>query len=61
MSVNGIALLGMPGVAELIPGEWELLVLTVGEPIGCPKYGVVGAVQDRRVVTVQVPPFGGCR
>lgn len=63
MSVNGTALLGMPGfevvAAELVRGEWELLVQTVQEPTGCPAYGAVRAAQDHRAVTVRDLPSGG--
>ena len=57
------ALFGMPGFEllgqQLVDGEWQLLVQTVRDLVGCPTCGAVAAVKDRRTVRVRDLPISG--
>lgn len=63
MEEHVTAVLGMPGfeliAADLVVGEWELVVLTRREWVGCPVCGAVAAVKGRRAVRVRDLPIAG--
>ncbi|MEO7376605.1 MAG: ISL3 family transposase [Nakamurella sp.] len=63
MEEHVTAVLGMPGfeliAADLVDGEWELLVQTRRDLVGCPACGAVAVVKGRRAVRVRDLPIGG--
>ena len=62
-SASGSALLGLDGLAvlsaELVDGEWQLVVQTTARVIGCAGCGVPAKPHGRRVVRVRGLPIGG--
>jgi transposase len=62
-SASGSALLGLDGFevvsAELVGGEWQLVVQTTATVVGCVGCGVPAKPHGRRVVRVRDLPIGG--
>ncbi|HEX6655908.1 MAG TPA: transposase family protein [Candidatus Limnocylindria bacterium] len=62
-SASGSALLGLDGLevvsAELVGGEWQLVVQTTARVIGCAGCGVPATPHGRREVRVRDLPIGG--
>jgi hypothetical protein len=62
-SASGSLLLDLDGFeavsAELVGGEWQLVVQTTATMVGCAGCGVGATVHGRRVVRVRDLPIGG--
>jgi transposase len=62
-SASGSALLGLDGFqlvsAELVGGEWQLVVQTTATVVGCAGCGVRATPHGRRAVRVRDLPIGG--
>jgi transposase len=62
-SASGSALLGLDGfqvvAAELVGGEWQLVVQTTASMVGCVGCGVRATPHGRRTVRVRDLPIGG--
>jgi hypothetical protein len=62
-SASGSVLLGLDGFqvvsAELVGGEWQLVVQTTATVVGCVGCGVRAAPHGRRTVRVRDLPIGG--
>jgi transposase len=62
-SASGSALLGLDGfqvvAAELVGGEWQLVVQTTATMVGCVGCGVRATPHGRRTVRVRDLPIGG--
>jgi transposase len=62
-SASGSRLLGLDGLevvsAELVGGEWQLVVRTMATVIGCAGCGVRATPHGRRTVRVRDLPIGG--
>ena len=62
-SASGSLLLDLDGLgvvsAELVGGEWQLVVQTTVMVIGCPGCGVPATPHGRRAVRVRDLPIGG--
>ena len=62
-SASGSALLGLDGfevlAAQVVAGEWQLVVQTTATVIGCAGCGVRATPHGRRTVRVRDLPIGG--
>jgi transposase len=62
-SASASRLLGLDGfevlAAEMMGGEWRLVVQTTAEMVGCPGCGVRAQAHGRRMVRVRDLPIGG--
>ena len=62
-SASASRLLGLDGfevlAAEIVGGEWRLVVQTTAEVVGCPRCGVRAQAHGRRTVRVRDLPIGG--
>ncbi len=62
-SASASRLLGLDGfevlAAEVVGGEWRLVVQTTPELVGCPRCGVRAQAHGRRTVRVRDLPAGG--
>jgi transposase len=62
-SASASRLLGLDGfevlAAEVVGGEWRLVVQTTAEPVGCAHCGVRAQAHGRRTVRVRDLPAGG--
>src|SRR5215218_7505806 len=62
-SASGSALLGLDGFevvsAELVGGEWQLVVQTTATMVGCVGCGVPATPHGRRLVRMRDLPIGG--
>ena len=62
-SASASRLLGLDGfevlAAEVVSGEWRLVVQTMAAVVGCPGCGVRAQAHGRRTVTVRDLPAGG--
>jgi transposase len=62
-SASGSVLLGLDGFqlvsAELMDGEWQLVVQTTATMVGCAGCGMPAELHGRRTVRVRDLPIGG--